>query len=127
MKKILIYWLPPVLWMVLIFTLSSRQRIGISEVYVVNFIVFKILHMIEYALLYFLFFRAIYSQFSHHKTFAFLFAGIATLLFAISDELHQTAVPSREGTLRDVGIDTIGITLCFMYTKYNLSKLRLFL
>ena len=29
-------------------------------------------------------------------------------LYAASDEFHQTFVPSREGCLRDVGIDTCG-------------------
>lgn len=34
-----------------------------------------------------------------------------SFLYAISDELHQTTVEGRTGTLVDVGIDTIGIAI----------------
>ncbi|KKQ38705.1 MAG: VanZ-like protein [Candidatus Roizmanbacteria bacterium GW2011_GWA2_37_7] len=127
MKKLIFYWLPPALWMIIIFTLSSRQSIGVSEEFIINFVVFKTLHVIEYAFLYFLFFRAFNSHLVKNTYKAFLLAAVATVLFAISDELHQTYVPSREGSPRDIAIDTIGIAVCFMYTKNNLKKLRLFL
>ena len=126
-RGLLFYWLPPIVLMIFIFSLSSRQRIGISEEFIINFIIFKTLHVMEYGVLYFFFFRA-FNAYSTEKTSrAFIYAGIATLLFAISDETHQTFVPTREGSSRDIFIDTIGIGLCFMYTKTNLKKLRIFL
>ncbi len=127
MKKCMFYWLPPILWMTLIFLMSSRQRIGVSEEFIVNFIVFKFLHIVEYAFLYFLFLRAFRKYLSKKTKRAYLYAAIATLLFAISDELHQTFTPTRQGSPRDIGIDAIGIGLCFMYTKNNLEKLKMFL
>lgn len=128
MKKILYYWLPPLAWMLFIFFLSSRQRIGVSEVHIYNFIIFKSLHMIEYAILFFLLFRAIRTTFtdlSHHK--ALVVAAIFAILYGVSDEIHQTFVPTREGSVRDVVIDSVGILLCFQYTKHNLNRLSLFL
>ena len=38
---------------------------------------------------------------------AFAFA----VLFALSDEWHQTFVPGRDGCVRDVGIDVVGAAL----------------
>jgi VanZ family protein len=54
----------------------------------------------------------------------FLLAVGTTILFAMSDEFHQTFVPTREGAIRDVFIDTIGILIAFSYTKTYLSKLK---
>jgi VanZ family protein len=36
-------------------------------------------------------------------------AGVIALLYAFSDEWHQSFVPGREGALRDVGIDALGV------------------
>jgi hypothetical protein len=38
-------------------------------------------------------------------------AAILAALFAMSDEYHQTFVPGRGGTWKDVGIDCLGIGL----------------
>jgi len=127
MKKLMFYWLPPILWMTLIFLMSSQQRIGVSEEFIVNFMVFKFLHIVEYAFLYFLFLRAFRKYLSKKSKRAFLYAAIATLIFAISDEFHQTFTPTRQGSPIDIGIDAIGIGLSFMYTKNNLEKLKMFL
>lgn len=127
MKKIFLYWIPPILWMVFIFSLSSRQSIEISEEFFINFVIFKTLHMLEYAFLYFLFFRAFYTYSYKNKKYAFIFAIAATLIFAVSDEFHQSFIPSRQGSLRDIGIDSIGIGLSFMYTKNNIEKLHIYL
>lgn len=37
-----------------------------------------------------------------------LWALIIVALYAASDEIHQALVPNREGTIRDVLIDTVG-------------------
>jgi VanZ family protein len=38
---------------------------------------------------------------------------VLAVLYAISDEVHQSFVPTREGTLRDVIIDAIGALLAW--------------
>lgn len=124
MKKFLWYIFPPIAWMMFIFSLSSRTRVGVSDTYLVNFLIFKSLHIIEYCILFFLNLRAFHAYSPQKKQKIFLYAFIATLIFAISDEFHQTFVPTRQGSLRDIFIDTLGIGLCFMYTKNNLKKLK---
>jgi hypothetical protein len=50
-----------------------------------------------------------------------LFAGLVAVLFAASDEFHQTFVPTRDGTVWDVLIDSLGIGLVMVSC---LSRLR---
>lgn len=127
--KFIYYWLPPIILMITIFILSSRQRIGVSDEYAVNFVVFKSLHMLEYALLYFLLLRAFYSASPIRLSLKqkFIMAIVLAISYGISDELHQSFVPTRQGHIRDIMIDSLGILLCFSYTKKNLHFLRLLL
>ena len=129
MKKWLWYWGPPLIWMIIIFLLSARERTQVSEVYEWNFVFFKTLHVIEYAALYFLLFRAFLKNSSNESTRkrAWVWAFVVAFLYAASDELHQTFVPTREGRLRDVGIDTIGMFLMYSYSKYKYTFVKRFL
>lgn len=125
-RLILFYWVPAFIWMAFIFSLSNRQRINFADTYAQNFAIFKTLHVIEYVTLYLLLFRAYFQTFT--KKMAdnkiFLLAVGTAILYSVSDEFHQTFVPTREGAIRDVFIDTIGILIAFSYTKTYLSKLR---
>ena len=125
----LLYWLPAILWMCFIFALSSRQRISVGDSYAQNFAIFKTLHLIEYSTLYVLLFRAFYK--SLHKKiklkYIFAFAVASAILYAATDEFHQTFTPTRQGSIRDIGIDSIGIFFAFSYTKIYLSKLKRFI
>ena len=125
MKKIINYWLPPIIWMLLIFILSSRQSISIADKHLVNFLLFKFLHIIEYAILYFLLFRAFNKKKS--KRVSYLMPFIISLVFAAIDEIHQTFVPTREGTIRDVLIDAMGIVFMYSYIKNHLNVVRKYL
>lgn len=125
MKKIIIYWLPPIIWMLLIFILSSRQRISIADEYIVNFLFFKFLHIIEYAILYLLLFRAFNNK--KGKKINYFTPFIISLFYAAIDEIHQTFVPTREGKIRDVFVDAIGIFLMYSYIKYHLNVVRKYL
>lgn len=127
MSKFLKYWGPPILWMVVIFCLSSQESTQVSDIYTWNFIFFKSLHIIEYAILYFLLFRATLTENLKDQKKARLIALLVTFLYAVSDEVHQTFVPTREGRLRDVGIDTIGMSLMYIYTKYRFKSIGRFL
>lgn len=121
-KKItdfIVFWIPTLFWMGVIFYFSSRPRVSVSEKYLINFLFFKTLHIIEYAVLYFLLFRSFKKRFFY----AFLFS----LLYAATDEIHQMFVPTREGKIRDVLIDAIGIGVMYIYIKNNLSMLKRFL
>ena len=110
MKKIRLY-LPAIFWMVLIFFLSSRPGTSVADNQILNFIFFKSLHLIEYSVLFFLVYWANKKTFNFSFWEAVLLSFILTIIYAISDEIHQIFVPTREGKLRDVLIDTFGTFL----------------
>ena len=108
-------WVPLLLWMSIIFFLSSRSRVQISQEESVNFLIFKTLHIIEYGLLYLLVYRAIRFECPRNSRFFWLYAAfVVSVLYAGSDEIHQTLIPTREGRARDVIIDGIGIILSWV-------------
>lgn len=124
-KIILLYWIPVLIWMGTIFYLSSRHGFKVADTYTINFLFFKTLHVLVYAGLFFVLFRAYRKSFAHiSQETIFLLAIITAILYGASDEIHQSFVPSREGTLRDVFIDTLGILLMVSYTKKYLAKLK---
>jgi VanZ family protein len=113
MKKIMTflgYWLPPLALMALIFYLSSRASFSISPKNWLNFLFFKLMHFAEYGLLLILFYRAAKNTLTK-KSQAFwgIISVILTLSWAISDEIHQSFVPTRSPALRDVLIDLLGM------------------
>ncbi|OGK14550.1 hypothetical protein A3C98_02120 [Candidatus Roizmanbacteria bacterium RIFCSPHIGHO2_02_FULL_37_15] len=127
--RTILYWLPPIVWMTFIFYLSSRLRTSVTGEFLFDFLIFKMLHMVEYAILYFLLFRALYSINSQHFTInnKYLFSIIISILYAALDEFHQTLVPTREGKIRDVIIDTAGIILMYIYIKNKITTLKKYL
>lgn len=111
--KSLRLWLPAIVWMIVIFLLSSRQSVSVSPDYWLNFLFFKTLHVFEYAILFVLYYRA-----WHHFWFAF----VLTIAYAVTDEVHQTMVPTREGKVRDVIIDGIGAGVAWISIVTLLPK-----
>jgi len=77
----------------------------------------------EYAFLYFLWFRAL-NNLNKKSASRWFFPLVIAILFAVSDELHQSLVPTRQSTLRDVLIDTGGIIMMLIYIKYYYKKLK---
>ncbi len=128
-NKLIYYWLPLFLWMGLIYFFSSQTRISVTKTFITDFIIFKTLHILEYAMLYFLSFRAIYSLKSLNMSLnkISLIGIFFSIMFAFSDEFHQLYVVTRNGQLRDVFIDTLGISLMFLLIKNNINKIKFFL
>lgn len=112
--KALRLWLPAIVWMIVIFLLSSRQSVSVSPDYWLNFLFFKTLHVVEYAILFILYTRGLGGRFSY--------AFLLTILYAVTDEIHQTAVPTREGRVRDVIIDGIGAGIAWISMVTLLPK-----
>ena len=108
-------WLPPLLWVILIFFLSSQSVLPKFETSAIDFFFKKLAHMTVYAILYLLIFRAvsITNRFCllAHKQYISL---ALCLVYAISDEIHQSFVPGRFATLRDIGYDLLGMTTAFL-------------
>ena len=130
-RVFVVYWLPLILWMGLIFggsgdssSFQHSSRIigplvhwmfpGLPEETVREIVVGvrKCAHLTEYAILAMLFWRAIRKPLRKGvRTWLWRDAGWALLfsaIYAATDEFHQTFVPSREGRLGDVVIDSLG-------------------
>jgi len=100
-------WLAVLLWMAMIFALSATPSIATPLEPVYDFILKKLAHLTVYAVLTVLLFGALRLHI-RNKGRALVVAAIVAILYACSDEWHQTFVPGREGTFRDVGIDALG-------------------
>jgi VanZ family protein len=61
-----------------------------------------------YAILAWLYLRALWPHIRNKTTLRLVSAGLAAL-YALSDEYHQTFVPGRSGDLLDVLVDSVGI------------------
>lgn len=75
-----------------------------------DFILRKFAHIFEYFVLTLLIFPAVFKSKQNKKTALFL-AAVFSLLYAISDEYHQTFIFGRSGNITDVFIDSFGIFL----------------
>lgn len=142
MKRKNIKWLLVVVWMIVIFVFSSMNGNSSDEkskfvIYIFNllglnldgifgtladFIVRKCAHFTEYFILYMLLYNALKENFSFKK--ALLFSIIGVFLYASSDEFHQSFVPGRGPSFRDVCIDTSGglLALVILYLNFIFKK-----
>jgi VanZ family protein len=125
------YWLPIVLWFALIFVASgdtkSSQRssriIGpllrwlfpeMSEdtIGLAVLLVRKCAHLTVYGVLALLYWRAFRRPVKDDsRPWSWIEARnalIGVVIYAITDEVHQAFVPSRQGSVMDVFIDTVG-------------------
>ena len=100
-------WLPPVMYMVLIFYLSSQSR---PLPQVTAYVWDKFLHAIEYAVLAALFGRALIGE-GLGWVASFAAAAVLAAAYGATDEYHQLFVPLRNGDLRDWMVDAAGACL----------------
>jgi VanZ family protein len=98
-------WLPPFVLMGVIFAMSAQPSLD-SGLGVVDQIGRKLIHFGEYALLCFLWWRALASVTSPRR--AALLAFVLASGYAITDEFHQTFVEGRHGNALDWLIDSAG-------------------
>jgi VanZ family protein len=141
-------WLAVILWMGLIFYLSSqvadqsaRLSSGITEFFIrmitavfpkihidmeyLGFAIRKLAHFLSYLVLGILVLNA-FGKCGVHGYKRILFSAIVCILYAASDEIHQLYVPGRGGQIRDVLIDSSGAGTGFiLYSitrKFSLLK-----
>src|SRR3954471_20992165 len=98
-------WLPPFVLMAVIFALSAQPDLN-SGLGLIDLIGRKIIHMAEYALLCFLWWRALRTVVSPDRAIALAFA--LAVAYAGTDELHQRSVHGRHGSPIDIAIDATG-------------------
>jgi len=124
-KTFLSVYLPALLWMALIFYISSIPHLLQVGHGIWDFIAKKLAHMLEYGILFILLLRV----FIHIKNSSNNFlitarkALVFSLLYAISDEYHQSFVFGRHATWRDVGVDLMGMLIVLFLV--NSKKIRL--
>ncbi|HJX97552.1 MAG TPA: VanZ family protein [Chthoniobacterales bacterium] len=147
MKPFLKYWLPVLLWLVLIFIGSTdlmsaehtsriigpilrwfNPDVSAETIARVQFFVRKIAHLTEYAVLAILIWRAFRRGSSWHLKMSILFmlALFGCAIFAVTDEFHQSFVPSRTSSPADVMIDifgaVLGLTICIAVAQRKVLK-----
>jgi VanZ family protein len=107
MKSKFKYCVPAILYMALLFYLSSRP--SPDEVRWIPIIAkLKLVHIIEYGILYFLVRYAIIKTAAYDKLSVFAIALMITVLYGLTDEFHQIFVAGRTSSLLDVVADGVG-------------------
>ncbi len=112
MKKFLTRWISVLAWMEVIFYLSSIPNLKSNFEPELDLVLRKIAHVLEYTILTALFWWAMKKQFLKLSPACLLASSaVFSFLYALSDEFHQLFVVGRQGSLRDVAVDTIGIAI----------------
>ena len=99
------------LWMVLIFTTSSISSDEFPDVEFWGWS--KLVHLIYFGVLCYLLEKVLRQQkrFPALANHPVLFAFIFTVLYGVTDEVHQLFTPGRHGQATDVLIDALGALL----------------
>lgn len=118
-KAVLNGYLPPILWAGIIFAFSSQSVLPTFKEIGYDFFLKKLAHIFVYLVLFLLFDRAAQLTMSNQKSKLRIWMPVLLCLgYAISDEIHQSFVPGRFATLRDIGYDMLGVGLAFL-KKYG--------
>jgi len=108
-------WLPVFLWAVVIFALSSISQITVAEFFLWDFAAKKVAHLAEYAVLYALFLRATEKN--------WVLSFFLTMIYAATDEIHQSFVPGRNAAVYDLAFDFSGAAIS-AYVIWKLRQIR---
>jgi len=120
-KKFIYYWLPVLLYCLLIFIQSSYP----SPENIPNLpYLDKLIHFAVYAILGVLFFRAFRTQrFKENINMVIMLSILSSSLYGMSDEVHQYFVPHRDADIMDFFADVMG-SICGLYIFNSLKKVR---
>jgi VanZ family protein len=147
MRRFVKYWMPAILWMVLIFVGSTDMlsaehtsrflvpffrwldpEISLAALAEIQFAVRKLGHFTEYAVLAMLLWRALRlgSAWTTRMSILFVITLLSCAVFAASDEFHQSLVPSRTASSIDVMIDVcgalLGLGICVLFARRKLGQ-----
>jgi VanZ family protein len=120
-KRPLLYcWLPLIAWMAAIFVVSAQPTLPHAPQGWLDTLLKKSAHAVEYAILAVLWCRAL-GQGEKWSWGRVSLALALTLLYAASDEYHQTFVPNRQGRVSDALVDgagaLVGVLLYYHFVK----------
>ncbi len=149
-------WLPAILWMGVIYGMSAmpgdisggqsgtlvsivlgvisflfgEKAASAVSIDLIHLLIRKAAHMTEYAVLFFLSYRALRKENARHPGPCAL---LLCALYAATDEFHQGFVAGRGPSVIDVGIDTLGAgiawgavqTIAYIKRKRNEAAMSL--
>lgn len=149
MKSFLKYWLPLVVWLGMMFFASTslmsaehtsrfivpfllwlKPGMSPKTIWIILVVARKCAHVMEYAVLALLLWRALRSVRVLHAKTSMLFGAalLGCAAFAASDEFHQTFVKSRTPSVRDVLLDVagalVGLLIAASFTHGDPGKTR---
>jgi len=124
-KYYLYYWIPPIVWAIIIFGFSANPTGKVGSSYLLDFAVKKIVHIVEYAIFTLLIYRGLIKSEFDKKNSGYWSIFMA-FIYGLSDEFHQSFTPGREPTIRDVIFDTLGGSLAIYFIWNILPKLSRF-
>ena len=106
-----IAWVLVVVWAGLIFTLSATPNLRFVQADAIDFVVRKAGHAVAFGILAVLVWRAI----SYSRQRGALSLSLAlTILYAASDEFHQSFTAGRHPSPVDVAIDSAGAAIALL-------------
>ncbi len=136
------YILPLILWMCLMFMLSTSAGSSVVSEHILlkflhlwdpeitpkiiehmNAVARKCAHLTEYAILAVLLYRALHQGYQRKMTHAFRATVAFSIVFAMLDEYHQSFSASRTPSIWDVMIDAagaiIGIGVLYLIHRHS--------
>lgn len=112
-------WLALFAWMALIFFLSAQSTLPSPDDPWIDFLFKKTAHFMAYGILAMLFWRALPS--SRH---VWQWSWILSVVYACTDEIHQSFVANRHPAARDVLIDACGAATALLLIWYIQRRSR---
>lgn len=140
-QRKIINWMLLIFWMCLIFYMSNQPAnisdgqsfkvmavleslgINVNGIFgdLANFVVRKCAHFLEYMILALLIMNVVKIYFVFN--ISSILSVIFVFLYACTDEFHQIFIAGREGTFRDVMIDTCGgLTFILLYMLFRIIR-----
>ena len=113
-QRQIMFFVLAVLWGLLIFYLSAQPDLASGFPPAYDFVLRKLAHMFVFGILAYLIAGSLESQ----ERGYLLFVIIAALTYAFIDELHQSFIPGRYGTPKDILIDSVGVYFGIWFYKY---------
>lgn len=146
-RKNFIYWIPSLMIMVVIFLASNDPSSGEKTDFItkfifnliyklsgyqatlvdessLTFIIRKFAHMTEYLILTLSYFFSLKKTFLKKSYFYNIYfcSLIFGVIYASTDEFHQTFIPGRVGTYEDVLIDSSGMLISIFIASFLYRK-----
>ncbi len=96
--------------------------LSMKQIHAIHSFLRKCGHFTEYAILSLLWFRTLQLGDKQWSNRAALLAFLLSALYAVTDEFHQSFVPSRGPSMIDVGIDSAGAAFSLMVLRFVNSR-----